>query len=819
VPIRVIETDGQLASFWFYGEQSQTKYTDTNVYWLTYDTSPPPGAEPGLRMPTRSVPPAAEIPVSAYYLDTIRFEEDHVYRSNMPWAEDFDPDPWDHWFWNNTNFYWPEPDNPSYKKVQTFPGQLSNLSPSQYTTALTVFMSGYSGSWKTYPDHCTEFRVNGALIGQYSWDGQYTDELVSFAINSNILEEGPNTVEAVVCPSGAQWDNTYYDWFAVDVRRIYQAENDSLTFDVAEAGWQYRLDGFSADTVELFDISDTYAVSHLINVEVTYQDTQYTAAFYDAESGPGTRYLALTHDRLKSPLAIEAYSPANLADPANQADYIVIAPPEFVPDVQPLATHREGQGLTVQVVELGTIFDEFNYGIYSPEAIRDFLSYAFHNWAPDAPAYVLLVGDGTYDYKGNIPQGNPNLLPPYLAWVDPWIGETAADNRYVTVAGDDPFPDMHIGRLPAENITQLQTMVAKTISYEIDPAPQDWVERVLFVTDDYPDSSGNFYDFSDDLVNNYLPDPYVPVKAYYLNTCLTGAACTQAILDTLNTTGALFVNYIGHGGVQVWAGYPATIWRIDDLAGLVPTSRLPVMLPMTCSEGSFHQAEKDALAEATVRLDGRGAVASWSATGLGVADGHDYLNKGFLHAALYEGVRELGAAADAGKARLFAANFSLDLLDTYHVLGDPALRLHSLPVVDVAVGQAVSGPEPPTPGDLLALTLTFTNTGPDVAAGVVLTDLLPSVLVTPVVVFSSPEVIGPVEGITLAWTINDLAPGASGTIVVETTVDPDWPEPEVSFFNKAQIAVQTHDLEPQNNVSWLGVNTKSVYLPLILKAH
>jgi hypothetical protein len=85
------------------------------------------------------------------------------------------------------------------------------------------------------------------------------------------------------------------------------------------------------------------------------------------------------------------------------------------------------------------------------------------------------------------------------------------------------------------------------------------------------------------------------------------------------------------------------------------------------------------------------------------------------------------------------------------------------------------------------------------------------------VVFSSPEVLAPREGLTFAWTIDDLAPGASGKIVVEATVDPHWQEPEVSFLNEARITAQTHDLAPQNNISWSGVNPKFIYLPVNLK--
>jgi uncharacterized repeat protein (TIGR01451 family) len=807
VPIRVLETDGQLASFWFYGEQSRTKYTDTNVYWLTY------GGEPGLRMPSTSVVPTTTVPVSAYYSGTIRLEEDLLYRPYMPWAGGLPSDPWDHWFWDFTRYYRLDPGNPDNKPILQFPTHIGGLSTDPYSPTLTVFMSGLTRSTAEDPDHCTEFYVNGVSVGQYLWDGRYTDELASFVFDSSALLDGANVVEAHFCETGALSDITYYDWLELDTRRLYQVEDDSLCFDVAEAGWQYRLDGFSAETIEVFGISGTYTVSHLVDVAVTPQDTQYSAAFYDAEAALGTRFLALTHDRLKSPLAIEEFSSSNLADPANQADYIVIAPQEFVSGVQPLVAYRMGQGLTVKVVELGAIFDEFNYGIYSPEAIRSFLATAYQEWSAPPPTYVLLVGDGSFDYKGNLSQGNPNLLPPYLAFVDPWFGETATDNRYVAVAGDDLFPDMHIGRLPAENTTHLQTMVAKTIAYETNPAPRDWVERVLFVTDD-PDLAGDFYSYSDSLVNDYLPAPYVPIKAYYRSTCLTGVACKQVILDTLNTTGALFVNYIGHAGITQWTG-TESVWTIDDLSSLAPTSRLPIMLPMTCFEGAYHWADIDALAEAIVRLDGKGAVASWSATGEGVAAGHDYLNKGFLQSVLSDGVRRLGVATDIGKAWLFDAGFSEDLLETYHVLGDPALLIN--PLVDVAVGQSIFAPADPVPGSTIRITLTFTNTGPGVESAVTLTDQIPAVLVNPAVTYSSTADIALQPETTFVWTIDNLQPGASGEIFIEATLDTELSEPEISFWNTARITPLTYDQNPDDNVSWAGVNLKAAYLPLVLK--
>jgi hypothetical protein len=287
-------------------------------------------------------------------------------------------------------------------------------------------------------------------------------------------------------------------------------------------------------------------------------------------------------------------------------------------------------------------------------------------------------------------------------------------------------------------------------------------------------------------------------------------------LDTLNTTSALLVNYIGHAGVTQWTG-TESVWTINDLSSLVPTCRLPVMLPMTCYDGAFHQAELDALAEATVRLDGKGAVASWSATGEGVAEGHDYLNEGFLQSVLSDGVRRLGVAADIGKAWLFAAGFSEDLLDTYHVFGDPALLIN--PLVDVAVGQTIQAPVDVVPGSPISITLTFTNAGPGVESGVVLTELLPVVLVNPSVTYSSAADITLQPGTTFVWRIDNLQPGASGEITIEAEVDAALSVSEVSFWNVARIDPVSYDQNPDDNVTWAGVNVKSVYLPLVLKGH
>jgi hypothetical protein len=121
-----------------------------------------------------------------------------------------------------------------------------------------------------------------------------------------------------------------------------------------------------------------------------------------------------------------------------------------------------------------------------------------------APSYVLLVGDGHFDFKNYFGNSGPNYLPPLLGDFDPFIGETASDNQYVTEIGDDILPDVFIGRLPANTPGEATAMDNKILSYEQSPVQGDWAKRLTFVADN-ADQGGNFPVSSDIIADNYLP--------------------------------------------------------------------------------------------------------------------------------------------------------------------------------------------------------------------------------------------------------------------------------------------------------------------------
>ena len=184
--------------------------------------------------------------------------------------------------------------------------------------------------------------------------------------------------------------------------------------------------------------------------------------------------------------------------------------------------HRAAEGLQVAKVDVLDIYDEFSYGKVDPQAIRDFLTYAYFNWnqGGQKPRYVMLVGDGHYDFTGVSTQALPNLLPPYLLPVDPWWGEVPVDNRFVSVDGqEDYLPNMAVGRLPVNSAAEVTAMVNKTLTYEsvtLNP-PGAWQQRSVYVADDCANSAGDFHTLSNYGRLQWLPSAFTNRKIYFDN--------------------------------------------------------------------------------------------------------------------------------------------------------------------------------------------------------------------------------------------------------------------------------------------------------------
>ena len=691
----------------FWGQAIDSKYTDVNVYWLTH------GAAAGLRMASRAAQPGGASVLTT--TTSLRLEQNRYYAPHMPRIEGYE-----HWFWDLLSTT-----NPNYPRTRTY---TFTLEAGASFTALRGVLSGYSGP------HRTQLWLNGTRLGEENWRDTRLHQ-PEYSIPSGLPAEGSNAISVTESYAGSSL--VVVDNFVLTGSRPLTAQADRLDFSPPAPGhWRYQTGGFASASIHLLDITDPARPVGITGAEIA-APCPCGLAFGEAVTSTA-RYAAVGATGVRAPLSLAVAAPAQLTAPAAGADYILISPASLRPALDSLLDLRASQGLRVAAVDVQAIYDEFGGGIPDPAAIRAFLAWAYANWPPPAPTFAVLVGDGHYDPKGYCatagvclnsivtPADSSGLIPPNLALVDPWIGETAADAQLVAFNDDNSLPFLALGRLPVNSLAEAQAVVAKIVAYEQTPPAGEWRSKVTFVTDNayaangQLDPAGNFWQLSDKVADDpQLLLPTLSGERLYLNTCnpaiypqcaladpphppyTSGPALTGALISAINE-GRVLINYVGHASTSAWAGNPV-LFRTSDLAQLHNGGKLPLLLDMTCLTGYYHQPPErfSALSESLLRAADGGSIAVWAATGLSVVNGHDHMHRGFLHAVMQQGICPIGLAALAGLQTLYrdgGGNY-LENLDTFLVIGDPATRL-----------SLAGGPPPATATPTVTPTVTATPT-------------------------------------------------------------------------------------------------------------
>jgi hypothetical protein len=633
----------------FYGVAITDIYTIKNIYWLEA------GDNDGLRMNVRNGAPGSAT-LAQHFPTTLYLEKNTYYFPTLPHNVGYD-----YWFWGN------KLTTPGYRDYSF---NLSDISTTAANATVRVRLKGYTDV-STNPDHHTRIYLNsfGAAIDDQWWDGQIVFDHEK-TVSHSFLKNGGNTLRIEgVDDTGASVDQFFVDWIEIDYWDKYVAEDDELLFGAPSAGIAYKfaVTNFSSNQVQLFDVTDPTDVEVIIGTVVTggvleFEDTAQA----------DTRYLALTSDAYESPASIVLDQPSNWKDSSNGADYIIITHGDFYPKTQPLADNRgaiAGGGFLTKTVTVEDIYDEFNDGIFNPQAIQDFLKYTLEEWNP-APTYVLLVGGASEDYRDLLGYSKKNYVPTQM--VETYWGQAASDNWFVLLSDPpDIYPDMFIGRLTSQTVSQAEEMVTKILYYEQNPPPSSWNTNVLLVADDGnpPDNDDTFEITSDELAAR-LPYHYTANKVYLLAGQPDPPNPKASIINYINN-GSLLVNYSGHGSVIQWA--QENIFCTSDIPSLNNINKLPVVTIADCLNGDF-VGNQTSIAEEFLRRSNKGAVAVWAATSLGYATGHRVLLTSFYDLIFQQNKYGLGQATTEAEIAVLAYGWD-DLVKTFVLFGDPAMQL------------------------------------------------------------------------------------------------------------------------------------------------
>jgi len=551
--------------------------------------------------------------------------------------------------------------------------------------------------------------INGNLVTRDWWDGQIELEKTVTFPQSYLIEGENELIVRSVGDTGASpyqsgynqyGDVVHFNWFDLTYQDTYVAEGDFLKFK-GEGSGDYEMDisGFSSSDISLLDITDPVQPSKMINATIS---PGYTIKFEDTISGT-KEYMAVTLGGMNAPTLIEADAPSDLKDASNGADYIIITYEDFYDAIKPLSDYHALQGKRVMLVKVGDVYDEFSYGLFDPQAIQDFLKYAYENYQEPAPLYVLLVGDADMDYLDNFhndSQGNKNYVPTYIYQTTD-LGDTPTDNWFACVSGNDILPDLYIGRISVRTGAEVTRVVNKIMSYENAPV-ENWNTKALFVSDN---DDNIFEEIPETLITNYLPSDFEPHRVY-LSKYSSVSACKTDLMNNINE-GRLITVYTGHGNVSNWAG--EYIFQSSDVGNLTNSGKPSFIITLTCLNGFFPLPTADyCLAEELVRVEDKGAIACFSPTSVGYTWEHNYLGQEIFDDIFNESGYLIGSVVTSAKIEAYTQHGTTsDLVQTYTLFGDPGTLLHyggNQPPVLVPIGD-----KKVNEGTLLQFTISATD--------------------------------------------------------------------------------------------------------------
>jgi hypothetical protein len=260
--------------------------------------------------------------------------------------------------------------------------------------------------------------------------------------------------------------------------------------------------------------------------------------------------------------------------------YVIVADPAFHDALQSFINWKKKKGFNVIVgytnnPVVGT----------TTTSIKNYLQGLYNNppTGYQKPSFVLFAGD-----IGQIPT---------------WMIDSHATDIYYCDYTNDNIPEVFYGRFAAQNVTQLQAYIDKTLEYEQYTMPSDaFLGEVTMVAGADP-TYGPLY--GNGQINygtaNYFNSAHSIFSNTYLQPEPTGGHYSQEIHQNVSD-GVAFANYTAHGSEEGWYD-PQFI--ISDIAPLQNNHKFCLMIGNCCLTADFSM---DCFAEEVTRTPQKGAL-------------------------------------------------------------------------------------------------------------------------------------------------------------------------------------------------------------------
>ncbi len=528
------------------------------------------------------------------------------------------------------------PDTFEYAVPLTFADTLSGY------VDFSMLLHGYSAPGYVNPDHPTDLYLNDSFITRMDWDDQipylFTDDSIWIGSSDTL------NIDMFVQLVNDSSNSILLNWFEVNYRKLLSTDDGAVYFtiddSISNGRCRFNLSGFNTNNIVIY----RNKVKKVISPEVTADSVtgKYNVVFEDDVHSTDRTYAVVEISEIMQPLSIEPFINAGLASPTNRGDYVIIVDQGLKPYGTMLAGALSEDR---EIIVAGTeeIYNEYNYGIRSIDAIKDFISNAYNSWSLP-PTHVLLLGDGSKDNNNH--RGLWDYYIPVPYFFDEFWGLASSDNYYARIVGDDPVEDISIARYPAKNEGDILNLIRKVNHYDDPRNVGTHFLRAMMVYDtmDYSSSEPDTREIAGVLPEYLYPEFFS--THYEWNT--------DMILEF--EKGAFIVNALAHGATTSIAY--GMFLRIDDIYRMQNINRLPLVTVFSCITAEYDQPNPDSMSigEAFVTAPNGGAIAYYGAAETSYPGRNKQLSKSLFEQFSYWNLRNIGDIIHMGELLFYINN-------------------------------------------------------------------------------------------------------------------------------------------------------------------
>ena len=473
--------------------------------------------------------------------------------------------------------------------------------------------------------------INGAQVGDQvitpipggTYDIKGSDHVNLFSIPVSDIPSSENglAIGYEFNPATSGSSTGYFNYVIIEFSRELGLYNDQTRFrsveSVSNAFSTYEINT-NSENIQIWDITDP---QNALNQEFSTDGSGKVK--FGVSSSSLHEFIILEGSDIPKPVPIGDVPSQNLHG-LGIPDGLIITHPRFKSEARRLANFRSSNdNLTVEVVTTDEIYNEFSSGRQDISAIRDFVRFLYSG--SGNLRYVLLFGDGSFDYKKRtiidanfvlIYEARNSLHPIFSYSSDDYFAILDDDEGFweESEAGDHLL-DLGVGRLPIKTLKEAEIVVDKLIDYATNESSLgSWRNELVFVADDgdfniHQRDADNLATFVDQQFPSYNPnkiylDAFTQVATP--NGGQTAKGATEAINEAI-TQGSLIFNFTGHGNENIWC--EEGILNQSIISGWTNRDRMPLFITATCEFGRYDNPDLLSGGELLVLSEKGGAIA------------------------------------------------------------------------------------------------------------------------------------------------------------------------------------------------------------------